>query len=337
MNDQLEMLATAIKAYGLDPKTLILEMELPQNYHGDRHFKINIDGGCFSARFISDNRYQHDVFVKLTEPVLAEQMRFIDFLHQNNIPFMRRKATASGSNYIQLIWNETEYRFFLFEWMDGRHITHCTETVAYQFGQLARKLHTVSSTYQSKLPKQSHLEGSKKYLHMLKEAAATSNLSEQNESILSNYLNQVEEHIQIAYTTNLEFVMQSDLNPLNILWDEQETITGIIDFEHIGYTDRIEGLAWLIKWYSRTDGLGSHNVSPKLAQCLLEGYEAEDFLTSESWDRLRSLLWLTGCLNWGFTGKARTLITNPEAHAQLTDHLNIYLQRGEKLMALVSQ
>ncbi|MEK1830292.1 phosphotransferase [Priestia megaterium] len=72
--------------------------------------------------------------------------------------------------------------------------------------------------------------------------------------------------------------MQSDLNPLNILWDETDSITGIIDFEHIGYTDRIEGIAWLIKWYSRTQGIGNNEVSPRLAQSLLKGYGMRSFL-----------------------------------------------------------
>ena len=130
--------------------------------------------------------------------------------------------------------------------------------------------------------------------------------------------------------------MQSDLNPLNVLWDNEENIIGIVDFEHIGYTDRIEGLAWLIKWYSRTSGLGSHDVSPKLTESFLLGYRSHDFLRQEELLRLSSLLWITGCLNWGFVNKTINILKNGNRN-QLYDHLAIFRERGIKLSSLVSK
>ena len=68
---------------------------------------------------------------------------------------------------------------------------------------------------------------------------------------LREYINLATYHIECAYTSNLQFIVQTDLNPLNVLWDSSQCVKGIVDFESIGYVDRIEGLAFLIKWYFR--------------------------------------------------------------------------------------
>ena len=47
-----------------------------------------------------------------------------------------------------------------------------------------------------------------------------------------------------AHIRELEFIVQTDLNPLNVLWDSSEQIKGIVDFESISYVDRIEGLSF---------------------------------------------------------------------------------------------
>lgn len=250
---------------------------------------------------------------------------------------MRRIPTIEGLDFLKLTWEGSQYRFFLFEWIEGRHITHCTESVAYTFGAMARKIHTLAADHVSTLPQISHREGSIKFLTILEDAtyATTSECRD----LLSSYLSDAKKHIDFAFKSAREFIMQSDLNPLNILWDESETIIGIVDFEHIGYTERVEGLAWLIKWYSRTEGLSSHEVSPKLAESLLTGYGADDYLLREDWDRIPDLLWLTGCLNWGFVEKTVRILNQPGPVSKMTleldAHLTKYWERGKKLSALV--
>ncbi|MBL1705432.1 aminoglycoside phosphotransferase family protein, partial [Klebsiella pneumoniae] len=89
------------------------------------------------------------------------------------------------------------------------------------------------------------------------------------------------------------FIVQTDLNPLNVLWDSSEQVKGIVDFESIGYVDRIEGLAFLLKWYSRTEGIHSHEVSSSVAIAFLEGYKAHNVVTSNDYKRISSLIWLS--------------------------------------------
>lgn len=86
MDRSLAALQHALSTYGLNEHELVIETILPKNYHGDDHFKIKIGAKTYSARFISDNRYEHDVFLPLTEAVLTEQMRFASFLNQNEVP-----------------------------------------------------------------------------------------------------------------------------------------------------------------------------------------------------------------------------------------------------------
>ncbi|GIP32210.1 phosphotransferase enzyme family protein [Paenibacillus sp. J2TS4] len=340
MDNSVAILREAIEDYGLDPDKLIIVKKLSGHSHGDSHYQIRIQDKCYSARFISNKRYDHDVFIDLTDAVLEQQMKFIDFLNGHGIPFMRRFTTLTGHSFKKLNWNGTDYRFLLFEWIDGIHMTRCTEKIAYKSGVMARQYHNVSSKFNASLPKISHFEGSMKWLSMIKDTAGNASLAPENSAILQEYIQLAEHHIEAAYSSPAnDFIMQSDLNPLNIVWDEGENIVGLVDFEHIGYTDRVEGLAWLIKWYSRPEGIASHSFSPHLAHSLLQGYGAEDFLRPEDWMRLPSLIWLTGCLNWGFVRATIQILQGGEKQPafQLQQHLNKYRQRGEKLSSLVSK
>jgi Ser/Thr protein kinase RdoA (MazF antagonist) len=336
MDRSLALLQHALSTYDLSGDEVVIEKILTNIYHSDDHFKIRIGNKAYSARFIKDrNRYEHDVFVPLTDAVLTEQMRFTSFLNQNGIPFMRCIPTTEGNDFLNLTWEGTQYLFLLFEWIEGQHITHCTESVAYTFGVLARKLHTLGTDYVSTLPQVSHREGSIKFLSILENAVNFT--TNDCKALLSTYLSDAKKYIDLAFkSNNREFIMHSDLNPLNILWDDSETIIGIVDFEHIGYTERVEGLAWLIKWYSRTKGLASHEVSPQLAKSLLVGYGADEYLLREDWDRIPALLWLTGCLNWGFVDKTLRILNKPDPNMlELDAHLTKYLERGNKLSTLV--
>ncbi|WP_142339212.1 hypothetical protein [Bacillus sp. AFS055030] len=54
---------------------------------------------------------------------------------------------------------------------------------------------------------------------------------------------------------------------------------------------------------------------------------------SEHIDRLSSLLWLSGCINWGFYQKTSNLINSNEN--KLKPHLDNYLKRGNELKSLL--
>ncbi len=89
-----------------------------------------------------------------------------------------------------------------------------------------------------------------------------------------------------------------------------------------------------MKWYSRTDGVHSHKMSSNVAEAFIEGYRATDILDDKDFERLRSLIWLSGCINWNFTKKTINIL-NRDPNL-LEDHLQIYIKRGEGLLALLN-
>ncbi|WP_144611916.1 phosphotransferase enzyme family protein [Bacillus cereus] len=309
--------------------SLLVEEELHKNsWHTDLHYKIMVNGNRYSARFINSDRTINPAFGTLSNEQLKEQVRFTYYLREHGIPFMEIKKNRAGDSFAFVTCNDEQYRFVLSTWIEGEHITHCTETMAEVFGKEARKIHDISSMFQSStFQKKSHLDGYDEFIKLLENKGGTCKK-------LRGYIDLAKYHIECAHTSDLEFIVQTDLNPLNVIWNSNQSVKGIIDFESIAYVDRIEGLAFLIKWYSRTEGIESHVVCPKVAKAFLEGYGASNILTSNDYERLSSLLWLSGSLNWNFVKKTTSLLGEEN---ELVKHLRVYKIRGENLSVLVSR
>ena len=307
--------------------TLVVEEELHKNsWNTDLHYKIMVNGKRYSARFINSDRTINPAFGTLSNEQLKEQVRYTYYLRKHGIPFMQMNKNRAGESFTFVTWNDEQYRFVLSNWIEGEHITHCTEAIAKTFGKKARKIHDISRTFQSSIfQRKSHLDGYAQFIHMLESKASAC-------KELREYIDLATYHIECAYTNELEFIVQTDLNPLNVLWDSSQQVKGIVDFESIGYVDRIEGLAFLLKWYSRTEGIQSHEVSSSVASALLEGYKASNIVTSNDYKRLSSLLWLSGSLNWNFVKKTLSVISDER---QLEEHLEVYRVRGERLSSLL--
>ncbi|MGH0831094.1 phosphotransferase enzyme family protein [Bacillus pretiosus] len=306
---------------------LIVEEELHKNsWHTDLHYKIIVNGNRYSAQFINSNRTINPAFGMLSNEQLKEQVRFTYYLREHGIPFMQIKENMAGDCFTLLTWNDEQYGFVLSTWIEGEHITHCTETMAEVFGKEARKIHDISSTFQSPIfQKKSHLDGYGEFIKLLDNKGGTC-------KELRGYIELAKYHIECAHTSDLEFIVQTDLNPLNVIWDSNQCVKGIVDFESIGYVDRMEGLAFLLKWYSRKEGIESHVVCSEIARAFLEGYKARNILTSNDYKRLSSLLWLSGSLNWNFVKKTLLVISDER---ELEKHLEVYRVRGERLSSLL--
>ncbi|HHT7237895.1 MULTISPECIES: phosphotransferase [Bacillus] len=300
--------------------SLVVEEELHKNsWNTDLHYKIIVNGNRYSARFINRKRTINPAFGTLSNEQLKEQVRYTYYLRKHGILFMQMNKNRSGESFTLVTWNDEQYRFVLSNWMEGEHITHCTENIAKTFGKEARRIHDISSTFPSSIfQKKSHLDGYVEFVKMLENKYGTC-------KELREYIDLARYHIECAYTSDLQFIVQTDLNPLNVLWDSAQQVKGIIDFESIGYVDRIEGLAFLIKWYSRTEGIQSHEVCSKVASAFLEGYKAHNIVTSNDYKRLASLLWLSGSLNWNFVKKTLSVLDDVR---RLEEHLKVYRVRG---------
>ncbi|AKR10093.1 phosphotransferase enzyme family protein [Bacillus thuringiensis] len=307
--------------------TLVVEEELHKNsWHTDLHYKIIVNGNRYSARFINSDRTSNPAFGTLSNEQLKEQVRFTYYLREHGIPFMQIKENRAGESFTFVTWNDEQYRFVLSTWIEGEHVTHCTETMAEVFGKEARKIHDISNTFQSStFQKKSHLDGYVEFIKLLENKGGTC-------KELRGYIDLAKYHIESAHKNDLEYIVQTDLNPLNVIWNSNQSVKGIIDFESIAYVDRMEGLAFLIKWYSRTEGIQSHKVCSEVARAFLEGYKASNILTSNDYKRLSSLLWLSGSLNWNFVKKTLSVMS---AERELEEHLEVYRVRGERLSSLL--
>ncbi|MED4732191.1 aminoglycoside phosphotransferase family protein [Aneurinibacillus migulanus] len=331
-----QLIKKALEPYSLGNESLFIEKELHKgSWNSDLHYKIVANGKPFSARFIKNNRSLNNVFGEISNGTLFEQTKFCRFLVNNQVPFMHLLPVSEDLPFTTIEWGNEIYRFILFEWIEGQHITHCDEYIVEEFGKMARKFHDISSLYKSSVfPKQSQLVGYSQFVDNLRNKVKASYISLDNLKMVDEYLETTEYHIENARTKHFDFIIQSDLNPLNIIWDKNKKIKGIVDFESIGYSDRTEGLAWLIKWYSRTNGIASTEMSPVVANAFINGYKINDFLCENDIDRLSSLIWLSGCINWNFVRNTiKILETNNEKI--LKKHFNAYKQRGEKLLKLI--
>jgi Ser/Thr protein kinase RdoA (MazF antagonist) len=93
----------------------------------------------------------------IQQEVLIEQMKFCKYLRNSGIPFMEHVSTSKGEPFTSVKDVDKEWRFVLFEWIQGEHLTHCTESIAGKFGAFARKIHNISSKFDTEVfPKESH-------------------------------------------------------------------------------------------------------------------------------------------------------------------------------------
>jgi len=336
------MLIAATNAYGLDGASLHNHEVIQAGsgaQHGDLHFKVGIGNSSYSLRLICSQRYTHDVYVDLTDEVLSEQMRLCDFLVDNGLPFMVCKLPVPSEPFVSFNWNDTNYRLVIFNWIDGDHRTEPTPEMALKAGSLARIFHDISIGFASTvLPRTNHIDGSKKWLSLIRDHESYCLLDQACKHLIETYLSQAEDHIAKATTDNFQNkdkIVQFDLTFLNVLWDENYNICGVVDFEKSQYSERTQNLAWLIKTYARIGEMGADDWSGDLASSVLNGYRADEVLDDEDYGRLPSLTWLSGCLHANFIHQTLEILSQQNgAQFQLERHLDRYSIRGNRLLAV---
>ncbi|KQL42047.1 hypothetical protein AN960_01995 [Bacillus sp. FJAT-25509] len=331
-----KLLKNLLKQYPLSVKSIEIIKDLnTQNWHNDQHFKILVNNCPYSARFISTHRSNNEFFGELSDEIIEEQIKFTEFLFENRIPFMQVVKSRKNERFLSVLIENQSYRFILFKWIDGVHITKFNHLITEKVGMMAASFHETAAGFEcNSFPKKSHLIAYEGFVNRLINELNSKDILKENKSLLSDYLELSKLHINNAQTEQFEFIIQSDLNPLNIIWDNEDlSIKGIVDFESITYVDRIEGLAWLIKWYSKTSENTSIAMSKQLVEKFMNKYCDHFQIGTEHIERLSLLLWLSGCINWGFYRKTSNLIKTNENN--LKPHLDYYLKRGKELEALL--
>lgn len=339
------LIEQAITSYGLDFHSFEIEPVSLTTYgkHGDLHYKILVDERPYSIRLLPKKRYVNSDLSQSTPDLLTKQLRYTDYLRANGIPFMKRVKPTDEALFTTIMDSiGQEWTCCLFHWIDGHHVTANTEQTAARMGQLARQLHDVSLHEQEiQFPFIDHTVTYQRWLGDLQRLSA-SRMPEPVQNSFQEYLTLAQQHLDTARlpkSSSLQPVISTDLNSLNVLWDSDQHIVGIVDHEHIGATDRVQDLAWLIKWYARTEGIDSHDVSGRLAKNLLTHYNSPTVLVPKEDPRLASLLWLSGCFNLHFVERTKHLLQeagqHPEQYNPLQLHLQTYRLRNERLSGLL--
>ena len=339
------LIKLAVLSYSFDFQSLEVDPGSLTTYgkHGDVHFKILINGHPYSIRLLPEQRYTGSDLSYSTSDTLALQLRYTDYLRTQGIPFMERVKPEQDTFFTTITDPDGQnWTCCLFRWMDGHHVTANTIQTAARLGALARQLHDVSLHQQEiRFPYIDHTVAYQRWLGDL-QLLSISRMPEPVRNSLQKYLNLAQQHLNTAQhhqSPSVQPVISTDLNSLNVLWDSDQQIVGIVDHEHIGATDRVQDLAWLIKWYARTEGINSHDVSGRFAKTLLDHYNSPTVLVPEDDPRLAALLWLSGCMNLHFVERTKQLAfdaeNNPTGYDQFQLHLQTYRARGEQLSRLL--
>ena len=340
-----DLIHKALGHYGLVFQSLKVDSDTLTAYgqHGDLHYKILIDERPYSIRLLPEQRYANSELSQSTPDLLTKQLRYTDYLRVNGIPFMERVKLEPDALFTTITdSNGQKWTCCLFHWMDGQHVTANTVHTAARMGTLARQLHDVSlHQHDICFPYIDHTVAYQRWLGDL-QRLSISQMPEPVRNSLQEYLSLAQQHLDTArhqQSSSLQPVISTDLNSLNILWNQDQQVVGIVDHEHIGATDRVQDLAWLIKWYARTESIESHTVSGRLAKTLLTHYNSPTMLVPEKDPRLASLLWLSGCFNLHFVERTKQLAFDadniPGGYEQFLRHLQTYRLRGERLSGLL--
>ncbi|WP_129690999.1 hypothetical protein [Gottfriedia acidiceleris] len=192
-----KLLINILNQYPLSLESIVVEKELnPQSWYNDKHYKIFVNNYDYSARFISMQRSNNEFFGELSDEIIEDQIKFTEFLGENNIPFMQVVKTKKNDRFLSVLIDNRTYRFILFKWIDRIHISTFNDSIAEVDGEMEAKFHSTSAEYAK------------------------------------------------AHTSQFDFIIQSDMNPLNIIWSKDDLcIKGIIDFESITYVDRTRGIS----------------------------------------------------------------------------------------------
>lgn len=207
-----QLIKKALIPYSIGEISLEIEKELHMNsWNGDLHYKIMADGVRYSARFLSDHRSPNRAFGDISNDVLYEQTKFSRFLRKNGIPFMRLVPVFKDKPFSIVEWNSESYRFILFEWIEGQHISHCDENIAEEFGKVAREIHDISSAYHtSAFSKTSHLVGYSQFVEELTISVNPAAIPEGNMAMIRRYIKNAKHHLEVSMTRKYDFIIQTD-------------------------------------------------------------------------------------------------------------------------------
>ena len=240
----------------IDDKTLNHVLEKYSNLNVkvvDRSFHLGVlmstDSQLFLLRRIK--------YLSRTNRMLYESA-FSDYLANRTFPAQRIMRTNSNS-LVCRIEGET---YFLTEFFEGIQVSDDEKKISVQIqeaGRMLAKLHRVSKSYMG--PKIQRIPfHSRKVLHTLIKVSNKIQLSPKRDKFDLIALDVINQKLKFIEKNPFEFQSFLDINKMmnhgdyhagNIVFDDNNVIRAVIDFEYCTDMPRIWDIVWALTWFGR--------------------------------------------------------------------------------------
>lgn len=143
-----KLLKHLLKQFPLSVKSIEIIKDFNiKKWHNEKHFKILVNNCAYSARFISTHRSNNEFFGELSDEIIEDQIKFTEFLVENRIPFMRIVKSRKNERFMSVLIENQSYRFILFKWIDGIHITKFDYMITEKVGMMAASFHKTAARF----------------------------------------------------------------------------------------------------------------------------------------------------------------------------------------------
>lgn len=310
------------------------------NWHKDRLFRLSSENRFYLARLIAGQRvYRTSPEFVFTDALLTAQISICTGFCEMGLPYMRPVfPSGNPAGWIKVESSAGSGRLVVFEWADGRTLTHVDRRQTARIGHLLGKSHALMEGFD--LPGRDAFPMCHDYelhAHWANDARRVVEGMPDIAAVLAPYLDACDGQVEFLRRRldTPTLVVHGDLNLPNVLWSPSgEDVDTIVDFDQIGLSRAIEDLAWVVKWYGvRSDSMDALDN----LVALLENYLAQRALSPAEWASLPALLSLNSGMNYNFVLKlARIAEVWPISGGDelLGKLVRDYRERSERMHAL---
>lgn len=300
----------------LQKKCTVVE-KMGRKWHGDYHFRVEIDQKTYFVRFLkADREFNVIPPVVLNNSMLFKQLTVGNCFVEHGIPFMKN-CIEKKPYFEQIYINNTRYRITVFEGSIGNTIQCSNRKVVEQVVRILINIFEVNKCISTK--SLCEINGKKEWeirIANLQKSIYDKKLAKSLGEIGKNCLSK-------AFIDGEDkVVVHGDLNMQNILWVD-EKIEKIIDYDSIGVTTPINEFSSIVKWYSKNE---NNDFDPQLFSYIIELYSKYQKLDSVQKEQLIGLV----CLRCFFNNKSVKRMRQLQIEQQ-KEHLNMMTEEKRKM------
>lgn len=214
---------------------------------------ITIIANCNEGKFVLRLYRQN----KKTDEHINQEWRFVNFLHKNDFPVAQTVTNKDGELLIKYIDNDMTWQVILMKFVDGRHPSSYSPKLIANLASTQAKMHLLAPTFSD------HYYGSVlrnlQEKHFIKQIDFTNLPSKEFAELLKRA-----EKYEVNLGTDFDFALcHLDFDADNVLVDEHDELTAILDFDDLSLAPFVLDLAYTL-WDVYYDG-GEDSVNQYLS------------------------------------------------------------------------